>query len=169
MDHVAISFTGEELPRARGALLLEHVSELSDERERGPIMYPLDEVLLLVTCATIASCDEFDEIAAWGEHHLDFLRRVSEFHFGVPCERWIRCLVNRIDSALFGHCFDSGIAALWPDRHDLIAIEGKKAGRTHDRRKGLKALHTLSAYASKARLTLAQLWVPEKTNEITTP
>jgi len=31
----------------------------------------------------------------------------------------------------------------------------------------LKALHTLSAYATNARLTLAQLSVPEKTNEIT--
>ena len=31
----------------------------------------------------------------------------------------------------------------------------------------LKALHTLSAYATNARLTLSQLSVPEKTNEIT--
>src|SRR6202030_629218 len=95
---------------------------------------------------------------------LDFLRRFSEFHFGVPCERWLRSLVNRIDPGLFGRCFDSWTAALWPDRHDLIAIDGKTARRTHNRR---KALHTLSAYASNARLTLAQLSVPEKTNEIT--
>jgi predicted transposase YbfD/YdcC len=59
------------------------------------------------------------------------------------------------------------VAALWPDRHDLIAIDGKTARRTHDRRKGLKALHTLSAYATSARLVLGQLSVPEKTNEIT--
>jgi predicted transposase YbfD/YdcC len=120
-----------------------------------------------VTCATIASCDDFDDIVAWGQHHLDFLRRFSEFHFGVPCERWLRCLVNRIDPILFGRCFESWIAALWPGRHDLIAIDGKTARRTYDRRKGLKALHTLSAYATNARLTLAQLSVPEKTNEIT--
>jgi hypothetical protein len=31
----------------------------------------------------------------------------------------------------------------------------------------LKALHTLSAYATNARLVLGQLSVPEKTNEIT--
>src|SRR5277367_1919253 len=127
----------------------------------------LEEVLLLVTCATIASCDDFDDIAAWGEYHLDLLRRFSEFHFGVPCGRWLRDLVNRIDPLLFGRCFDSWIAALWPGRHELIAIDGKTSRRTHDRRKELKALHTLSAYATNARLTLAQLSVPEKTNEIT--
>jgi predicted transposase YbfD/YdcC len=59
------------------------------------------------------------------------------------------------------------VAATWPDRPDFIAIDGKTARRTHDRRKGLKALHTLSAYATTARLVLAQRSVPEKTNEIT--
>jgi len=167
MDDFTIACADEDAPRARLALLLQHFSELSDEREPGRIMYRLDEVLLLVTCATIASCDDFDDIVAWGQHHLDFLRRFSEFHFGVPCERWLRCLVNRIDPILFGRCFESWIAALWPGRHDLIAIDGKTARRTYDRRKGLKALHTLSAYATNARLTLAQLSVPEKTNEIT--
>jgi predicted transposase YbfD/YdcC len=167
MDDFSIIFTDEDAPRARLTLLLEHFSELSDDREPGRIMYPLAEVLLLVTCATIASCDDFDDIVAWGKHHLDFLRRFSEFHFGIPCERWLRSLVNRIDPVLFGRCFDGWIADLWPNRHDLIAIDGKTARRTHDRRKGLKALHTLSAYATNARLTLAQLSVPEKTNEIT--
>ena len=167
MHDLSVMFGDEDVPRARLALLLQHFSELSDDREPGRIMYPLAEVLLLVTCATIASCDDFDDIVGWGEDHLDFLRRFSEFHFGIPCERWLRSLINRIDPVLFGRCFHDWIAELWPGRHDLIAIDGKTARRTHDRRKGLKALHTLSAYATNARLTLAQLSVPEKTNEIT--
>ena len=105
---VAIVVEQEEAPRARLALLLRHFSELSDDREPGRIMYPLEEVLLLATCATIASCDDFDDIAAWGKHHIGFLRRFSELHFGVPCERWPRSLVNRIDPVLFGRCFDRG-------------------------------------------------------------
>jgi DDE family transposase len=155
---VAITGTilDEEVPRARVALLLKHFSELGDDREPWRVMYPLHEVLLLVTCATIAACDDFDDIVAWGKHHLDFLRRFSEFHHGIPCERWVRKLVNRVDPILFGRCFESWVSALWPDRHELIAIDGKTARRTHDRRKGLKALHTLSAYATSARLTLAQ-------------
>ena len=157
----------EAMPRAQLGLLLEHFSRLDDEREPWRVMYPLSEVLLLLTCATIASCDDFDEIALWGKHHLDFLRRFAPFHFDVPCERWLRTLVNRVDPVLFGRCFEDWIRALWPDRHDLIAIDGKTSRRTHDKGKGLKALHTLSAYATNARLTLAQLSVPEKTNEIT--
>ena len=59
------------------------------------------------------------------------------------------------------------MAATWPDRPEFIAIDGKTSRRTHDRRKGAKALHTLSAYATTTRLVLAQRSVPEKTNEIT--
>jgi len=157
----------EESPRARLAVLLEHFSELEDDREAWRVLYPIEEVLLLVTCATIASCDDFDDVAEWGEHHLDFLRQFAEFHHGIPCARWLRSLMNRIDPALFARCFKSWVAELWPGRHEFIAIDGKTARRTHDHRKGLKALHTLSAYATTARLTLAQLSVPEKTNEIT--
>ena len=160
-------FADDEVPRARVALLLKEFSRLSDEREPFRVMYPLAEVLLLLTCATIASCDDFDDIGAWGRHHIDFLRRFAPFDNGIPCERWPRTLVNRVDPVMFGQCFESWIRALWPGRHDLIAIDGKTSRRTHDNRKGLKALHTLSAYATNAGLTLAQLSVPEKTNEIT--
>ena len=152
---------------ARVAVLLKEFSQLDDDREPWRVMYPLAEMLLLVTCATVASCDDFDDIVAFGKHHLHDLRRFAPFHHGVPCARWMRALVNRIDPVLFGACFESWIKAMWPDRHDLIGIDGKTSRRTHDKRKGLKALHTLSAYASNARLVLGQVSVPEKANAIT--
>ncbi len=156
-----------EFAPARLAVLLQHFAEIDDDRESWRVAYPLKEVLLLVTCATIANCDDFEAIVAWGEHHLDFLRRFSDFHHGVPCARWLRDLMNRIDPVLFARCFEAFVASMWPQRHDFIAIDDKTARRTHDKRKDLKALHTLSAYATSARLTLTQLSVPEKTNEIT--
>jgi hypothetical protein len=87
----------------------------------------------------------FDDIVLWVEHHLDFLRRFSDFHHGVPCARWLLDLMNRIDPVLFARCFEAFVASMWPGRHDFIAIDGKTARRTHDKRRGFKALHTLSA------------------------
>ena len=167
MDKTSDFLADEDLPKARVALLLKHFSRLDDDRQPWRIVYPLSEVLLLLTCATIASCDDFDEIAAWGKYHLDLLRKFAPYYNGIPCERWLRALVNRIDPETFASCFEDWIHALWPGRHILIAIDGKTSRRTHDKRKGLKALHTLSAYATNAHLTLAQISVPEKTNEIT--
>jgi hypothetical protein len=78
----------DELPRARLSLLLQYFSKLDDEREPWRVMYPLLEVLLLLTCATIASCDDFDDIAAWGNHHL----RLPAEGGGFPPRSSVRAL-----------------------------------------------------------------------------
>ena len=153
--------------RPRLAALLSHFAQIGDERDQWRVAYPLHEVLLLITCATLCSCDDFEDIVEWGETHLDFLREFSEYHYGIPCARWLRDLLNRVDPALFTKCLDDWIASFWPGKPDNIAIDGKTARRTHDRGKARKALHTLSAYATNARLVLTQTSVPEKTNEIT--
>ena len=100
MDESREVFVEDAMPRDRLALLLDHFSQIDDDRDPARVAYPLSEVLLLVTCATIASCDDFDDIAAWGEHHLAFPRRFSPFHFGIPRARWLRALVNRVDAAV---------------------------------------------------------------------
>ncbi len=102
------------LAKPRLASLLEHFSRIGDDREPWRVVYPLPEALLLVVCATIAGCDDYDEIADWGEAHLSFLRGLSEFCHGVPCEDWLRSLMNRIDPALFSACFTSWARATLP-------------------------------------------------------
>ena len=67
-------------PRLR--VLLDHFSRIEDTRQSWKVAYPLREVLFLVVCATIANCDDYDDIADWGEAHLSFLQGFSEFHFG---------------------------------------------------------------------------------------
>lgn len=70
-------------------LLLDHLSAVGDPREPCKVKYPLCEVLFLVSCASIAGCDDYDEIALWGERHLPFLRGSAEYHFGTPWEDWL--------------------------------------------------------------------------------
>lgn len=145
--------------------LLEHFSAIEDPWEPPKVRYPLREVLFLVVAATIADCENYDEIALWGLNHRDFLGRFSEFHFGTPCADWLRVVVNRIDPALFEACFTDWALALRPDAPKLIAIDGKTSRRSHDRAAGRKALHLVSAWATTERLVLAQEAVDEKENE----
>jgi hypothetical protein len=51
--------------KSRLKLLLEHFSQIDDPREPWRVAHPLAEVLLLVVCATMADCDDYDAIAAW--------------------------------------------------------------------------------------------------------
>lgn len=96
----------------RLALLLDHFGVVKDPREAAKVKFPLREVLFLVTCATIAGCDDYDEIAAWGDAHLDFLKGYSEYYFGTPKDDWLRVVINRIDPTLFEACFTSWVRSL---------------------------------------------------------
>lgn len=145
--------------------LLDHFSIVKDPREAPKVRYPLREVLFLVVAATIADCEDYDEIALWGRKHLEFLRRFSEFYFGTPCADWLRVVMNRIEPDLFQACFTDWAMALRPDAPKLIAIDGKTSRRSHDRAAGRKALHLVSAWATTERLVLAQEAVAAKENE----
>jgi predicted transposase YbfD/YdcC len=152
-------------PRLRS--LLDHFAVVEDWREKWRVAHPLPEVLLVVVCGSIASCDDFDDIAAWGKAHLPFLRRFLPYHHGVPCARWLNILMNRIDPALFSECFMRWARELRPDAPDLIAIDGKTSRRSHDRSAGKAALHLLSAFATREKLVLGQEAVAATSNEIT--
>lgn len=146
-------------------LLLDHFGEVEDPREPAKVRFPLREVLFLVSCATIAGCDDYDEIAAWGDRHLGFLRGYSEFFFGTPREDWLRVVVNRIDPALFEACFMAWATALRPDAADLVALDGKTLRRSGDSATAGRPLHLVSAWASTQRLVLCQEAVDAKENE----
>ena len=49
----------------------------------------------------------------------------------------------------------------------ILPVDGKTARRSHDRKKGLGALHSVSIWASEFGLSLGQVSCEEKSNEIT--
>jgi len=129
-------------------------------------LHPLPEVLLLVVCGTIADCDDYEDIAAWGAAHLEFLRLHLRYEHGVPGERWLTILMNQINPALFSAAFSDWVRESWADKLDLVAIDGKTSRRSHDRSAGAPPLHLVSAFATTARLVLATNALPDKANEL---
>ncbi len=64
--------------------LLERLATLEDPRQSGKVIYPLEEILLLVLAATASGADDFVERAQWGGMQLDFLRRFYRYEWGIP-------------------------------------------------------------------------------------
>jgi predicted transposase YbfD/YdcC len=153
--------------KSRLRALLDHFSVIEDPREPWRVAHPLTEVLLLVVCGTIADCDDYEGIAEWGKTHLGFLRCFLPYHHGVPGARWLTILMNRIDPGLFSVAFTAWVRETWPDRLDLVAIDGKTSRRSHDRSAEKAPLHLVSAFATTSRLVLGQEAVADKTNETT--
>jgi hypothetical protein len=54
----------DDKPRLKS--LLKNFSTIDDPRKARRVAHPLPVVLLLVVCSTIADCDDYDAVAAWG-------------------------------------------------------------------------------------------------------
>src|ERR1700721_1635750 len=91
---------------------------------RGPVVADLRHYRLL---------RRFRRNRRLGQMHLDLLRKFAPYYNGIPCERWLRALVNRINPETFASCFEDWIHALRQGRHIYIAIDGKTRPRTHDK------------------------------------
>jgi predicted transposase YbfD/YdcC len=74
--------------------------------------------------------------------------------------------MNRVDPELFQACFRAWVAESFPNRLDLVAIDGKTSRRSHNRAAGQAPLHLVSAFATGTKLVLGQEAVAEKANEI---
>lgn len=152
--------------QSRLKALLDHFSVIDDPREPWRVAYPLAELLLLAVCGTIADCEDYEAIAEWGEARLAFLRRFRPYHHGVPSGRWLTVFMNRINPSLFQDCFTAWVREAWPDRPELVAIDGKTSRRSHDRSQGQAPLHLVSAFATTSRLVLGQEAVDDKASEL---
>jgi acyl-CoA synthetase (AMP-forming)/AMP-acid ligase II len=74
--------------------------------------------------------------------------------------------MNRVNPALFSAVFTAWVREAWPERPDLIAIDGKTLRRSHDRGEDRAPLHLVSAFATTSRLVLGQEAVPDKRSEL---
>jgi predicted transposase YbfD/YdcC len=157
--------------QTHGVAFLEYFSGLDDPRQSGKVLYPLDEVMLLVLCGELAGADGFVEIAGWGDINLDFLRRFLPFTRGVPSHDALNDLFNALDHEAFRDSFVVWAESLRSKQppapvQQVIAIDGKTSRRSGDKAKGRAALHLLSAWACEQRLVLGQEAVAGKENEI---
>jgi len=147
--------------------ILTHFATLKDPRQHAKVLYPLVELLLLALAATIAGADDFVEITLWGEQHLGFLRRFLAYENGIPSHDTMCDVFAAIDPELFKACFLAWVEDLRDGAAELIAIDGKTSRGSHDRGKGRKPLHLVSAWATGQRIVLGQQATEEKSNEIT--
>jgi predicted transposase YbfD/YdcC len=71
------------------------------------------------------------------------------------------CFINWLQALKQLAMQDTGI------EKPIYAIDGKTLRRSHDKRRGFGALHSVSVWASELGLTLGQVATDEKSNEIT--
>jgi hypothetical protein len=148
-------------------VFLSHFKDMPDSRQPGKVIYPLDEVLLLVLLATLAGAEAFTDIARFGEKKLALLRRFRPFRDGTPPHDRIGDIFASLEAEPFQRCFVAWMAAVTGIPAGVIAIDGKTVRRSGRKRDDQAPIHMVSAFAARQRLVLGQVKVAEKSNEIT--
>jgi len=125
----------------------------------------------LVTIAILAILCGADNIVAretYGKRKQKWLETFLELPHGIPSHDTFSRVLAMIDPQQLHECFLAWVK-LRSEKLDIfvINIDGKTARGSYDREKGLKALHTVSAWASEHHLVLAEPVVSKKSKEIT--
>lgn len=147
-------------------VFLRHFKDMPDPRQRGKVIYPLDEVLLLCLVAVLGGAETFTDIARFGEKKIVLLRRFQPFRDGTPAHDHLGDIFATLDAKEFQRCFVAWVAALTGAPAEVIAIDGKTLRRSYQKKGAKEPIHMVSAFAVRQRLVLGQVKVAEKSNEI---
>lgn len=150
------------------ASLTDHFASIRDPRVERNRLYPLMEIMLLVVCATLSGAEGWEAMEEFGKEKLDWLRTFAPFANGIPSHDRIADVISRLNPKAFQSAFFSWTQAVAEATEgDIVAVDGKTSRGSRDRRRGLQALHMVSAWSNRNRLVLGQEATEEKSNEIT--
>lgn len=159
-----IAMSGTAAPSLRIAF-----AQLEDPRRPGrTFTFPLDEIILIALCAAIGGANDWVAVETFAKAKLAWFQRFLSLEQGIPSHDTFGRVFARLNPLAFQNCFGDWIAGVCQGlgiRH--VAIDGKRLAGSQDVGTGLQALHLVSAWASEVRLTLGQVAVDEKSNEIT--
>jgi predicted transposase YbfD/YdcC len=158
------------MPRKALERLCEVLRDVPDPRRQCKnLLHRLSDILAIGFCAVLCGCEDFEEIEDFGNAKQDFLKTFLALPNGIPSHDTFRRVFQAVNPQALQACLVAWLAELRgaaADQDNVIAIDGKTLRRTFDRRQSLGALHLVSAWATGAGLTLGQVAVEGKSNEI---
>lgn len=151
--------------------LADYFAELPDPRVRLKCVHDFMDIILIVVVATIGGADNFVDIAEFARAKKEWFRnRLGlKLTHGIPSHDTLNRVFAIIAPGPFQKCFTSWVEAMSSQlKIKHIPIDGKAmCGSKRKTSSGNRTVHIVSAWASEAGFTLAQVRTDEKSNEIT--
>jgi len=150
-----------------------YFQDLEDPRSEINRKHPLRSVVVIAVVAVLAGASGPTMIAEWAALKEEFLASVLPLPHGAPCKDVFRRVLMSLRPEAFQECFAAWLRSLRDEaaagtgvERPTLAIDGKTSRRSHDRKNGLGALHSVTVWASEYGLSLGQVACDEKSNEI---
>jgi hypothetical protein len=141
---------------------------LPDPRHGKAKRHYFGEVLFIALAAMVCGMEGFEDFQRFAKLKESWLRGFLKLPHGPPSDDTFRRIFTALDPKAFVECFIAHVRAIPPDlAGGLIAIDGKTLRHSFDHGDPESSRHLISAWADGSGLTLGQLLVDGKTNEIT--
>lgn len=149
------------------APVLRLVGDVCDPRRHNRV-HPLPPMIVMAVLAVMCGSDGWDDVAEFCQVRQPWLVEVFALPRGVPCADTFARVFARLDPAELDAVIRRWMAALgFTSERRTIAIDGKSARRSFQHAWDASGMaHLVSAYAAENQVTLAQVGVADKENEI---
>jgi predicted transposase YbfD/YdcC len=145
--------------------LKEKLREIPDpRREWGNLRHKLADILVIALCSTLCCGEDFVDMEEFGRDREGWLREFLELPNGIPDSDTFRRVLERIEPGALSRCLNEWLETERV-RGRLVNLDGKTLRGSGN--SSHKAYHVVSAWVGESALTLGEMMVDEKTNEIT--
>lgn len=153
--------------------LIECIAAVPDPRKARGKRHPLGAMLALACAATLCGYRSYAALAEWGHTYgADLSQALGFTRAQLPCAATFYQVFRRLDRAALECCLGRWVAqvlaavpASASAQAQGVALDGKTLRGS--RKQGAPGTHLLSAVSHHLGLTLGQVAVDDKTNEIT--
>ena len=142
------------------------IQEITEPRRvsHGHVLHELVDILVIALCTILCGGESFADMEDFGRYRYDWLKTFLHLPNGIPDSDTFRRCLERICPKELSRCLYDWLGQYRKER-GVLAIDGKtirgSANADH------KAYHVLSCFATEFRITLGEVAVDEKSNEIT--
>lgn len=148
--------------------VLTRFENLTDPRIERTKRHVLLDMVTIALCAAICGADSWVDVEKFGLAKQEWFARFLQLPHGIPSHDTFGRLFARLDTSEFLLCLQNWLRSLHLSLKDQgVAIDGKTLRGSFDAASGKSALHVVSAWACGLRLSLGQVAVDGKSNEIT--
>lgn len=148
--------------------LVEKLQTMADPRRQcANLKHPLVDVIIVGFCGVLGGCEDFVEIASWAQGNEEFFRSFLALPHGIPSHDTFKRVFAMLKPAVLQEVLLPWLLERRGLPGDWIHVDGKTLRGTGRSTPKLKALHVVSAWAGQTGLTLGQVAVDAKSNEIT--
>ncbi len=135
-----------------------HFADLEDPRSTINLQHPLVSVVVIALMAVLAGASGPTAIGKWAALKEEFLLNTLDLPNGIPRKDVFRRVLMTLQPGAFRTCFTNWLNSLRATAAEatgveqpVLAVDGKTARRSHDRKNGLgPCIRSASGPASSA-------------------